>query len=618
MYKSIITFLTVFLVSCGWWDENNQNPNLDMNNPAGIVLPGLSENSGTDIGLYALRVLDIQEAEIILPENSPVSLEQVGQTAIFTLFKEPYSGSVSEGNIDNALVITLKVLNIPNRTRIPFEIQGIDAADIETMVLNGASVPVSLAGYFDLGAQGAVGFANLVLIFKADQTTEGPETVTVRLQSSLMNASLSISTVINDTSTTPPPAIIPDPTYTLARSTLSADEGNLNSPVTISLTTTGVAAGTNIPYTITGISLGDIETMVVNGTPQLPSLNGNFTVNSQGYTTMVLIFKADQTTEGSETMILGLPTVSSTPTIAVTVNDTSTTPPIVVDTVAPLIALTSLNNFIENVSVTVFGIAADNVGISAVNFINRVNGVVVSQGTATLTSYGTNVSWIAVVGLAAGNNNIEFTAVDPSGRFATEILVLSGGYVTGQTSYEEEDTAVAQVNIEDIINPEAALDEPSRMVTTEGPGNPVEELRVQYQLRELGKNSDKIMDLSYLNIPPPPAEVHPCNQGTYINLHEINQDTKTLESYKGWWLLVTNGTNSKPYANDKVHLFWVKNISEMGLGGYDTKISIDNQDLQLGLSDTKLNLGWGIVPYVFARHTGTSYLPVSRNETCEV
>lgn len=616
MYKFILTFLTIFLVSCG--DKGNE-PNLNMRDPAGIILPGLSENSGTDISLYALNVLSIQEAEIILPENSPTTLEQVGQTAIFTLFKEPYSGAVSEGNIDNALVITLKVLNIPNRTRIPFEIQGISVNDIDTMVLNGASVPVSLAGYFDLGAQGAVGFANLVLIFKADQTTEGTETMTLRLQSSLMNASLSINAQINDTSTTPPPPLIPDPTYTLTRiPDGSVSEGNVASPITITLTTTGVASGTSIPYSITGISAFDIETMVINGNPVSPSLTGNFVVNSQGISTMVLIFRADQTTEGSETMILGLPTVPTTPTTSVTINDTSMTPPIVIDTVAPLIALTSLNNFIENVSVTVFGIAADNVGISSVNFINRINGVIVSQGTATLTSYGTNVSWIAVVGLGTGNNNIEFTAVDPSGRSATEIIVLSGGYVTGQTSYEEpEENMVAEISPEDIVNPEAALDEP-RMVRTSGPGNPMEDIRRQYQARELGKNSDKIIDLASLNIPQPPAEVHPCNQGTYIHLHEYGQDPKTFESYNGWWLLVATGTNSAPYSPDKVHFFWARNISEMGLGGYDTKISIDNQDLRLGSTDAKLNIGWAVVPYVFARHVGTAYLPVSRNEICEV
>lgn len=615
MYKFILTFLTVFLVSCGGDDKE---PNLNMRDPANIVLPGLSENTGTDIGLYALNVLSIQEAEIILPANSPTTLEQVGQTAIFTLFKEPYSGAVSEGNIDNALVVTLKVLNIPNRTRIPFEIQGIDVNDIDTMVLNGASVPVSLAGYFDLGAQGAVGFANLVLIFKADQTTEGTETMTLRLQSSLMNASLNISAQINDTSTTPPPPLVPDPTYTLTKTPdVSVNEGDLSSPVTITLNTTGVAAGTNIPYSITGISANDIETMVVNGVPRSPSLTGNFVVNSFGTTTMVLIFKADQTTEGSETMILGLPGVATAPTVSVTINDTSMTPPVVVDTVAPLIALTSLNNFVENVTVTVLGIAADNVGISSVNFVNRINGVIISQGSATLTSYGTNVSWSAVVGLGTGNNNIEFTAVDPSGRSATEIIVLSGGFVTGQTSYEEpEENMVAQISPEDIVNPEAALDEP-RMVLTRGPGNHMEDMRRMYQARELGKNTDKVIDLASLNIPEPPAEVHPCNQGVFVHLHEYGQDPRTFESYNGWWLLATNGTSTIPQRPNAIHFFWVQNLNNIGLGGYDTKINMDNQDLKLGSVDAKIDLGWAVVPYVFAPHVGTSFLPASRNEVCE-
>ncbi len=314
---------SLLLSSCGYIDDvfSRKQTTVD------TTIPTLSENPGADISLYALNVNE--KNEIVVPPGSSTTLQDIAQQSIFSLLRTPTVGTFSEGNIDNALVITLKVLNVPNRTRVPFEITGIGLNDIEAMVLNGASVPVALGGYFDLGAQGATGYANLVMIFKADQTTEGVETMTLRLLSALSNANISTTAQINDTSRTPSPPITPAPEYILRKiPNTSANEGNINTPTTITLTTIGVEQGSTVPWTITGISVEDIESMTVNGIPQTPSLGGSFIVGGQGATGMVLIFKADQTTEGSETMILGLPTVAGNPTISVTINDTSTTPPV--------------------------------------------------------------------------------------------------------------------------------------------------------------------------------------------------------------------------------------------------------------------------------------------------
>ncbi len=319
----------LLLSSCGYMEDlwNRKPTTTTTQPPIDTTVPVLSENPGADITQYALKV--DEKNEITVPVGSTVTLQEIEQRAIFSLMRTPSVGSFSEGNIDNALVITLKVLNVPNRTRVPFEITGIDATDIEAMVLNGASVPIALGGYFDLGAQGATGYANLVIIFKADQTTEGAETMNLRLISALSNANVNISAQINDTSRAPAPPITPQPEYILRKiPNTSANEGNVNRPTTIILTTVGVEEGSTVPWTITGISLDDIESMTVNGIPQTPALGGSFIVGGQGSAGMVLIFKADQTTEGSETMILGLPTVAGNPTISVTINDTSTTPPV--------------------------------------------------------------------------------------------------------------------------------------------------------------------------------------------------------------------------------------------------------------------------------------------------
>jgi hypothetical protein len=103
----------------------------------------------------------------------------------------------------------------------------------------------------------------------------------------------------------------PEPTYSIEKSVSSVDEG---ASVTFTLTTTNVANGTEVPYTITGISAADITS---------GSLTGNFTVNSNT-ATVTITATADQLTEGAETATLTLDNVADFD--SVTVNDTSLTP----------------------------------------------------------------------------------------------------------------------------------------------------------------------------------------------------------------------------------------------------------------------------------------------------
>jgi hypothetical protein len=103
----------------------------------------------------------------------------------------------------------------------------------------------------------------------------------------------------------------PEPTYSIEKSVSSVDEG---ASVTFTLTTTNVANGTEVPYTITGISAADITS---------GSLTGNFTVNNNT-ATVTITATADQLTEGAETATLTLDNVADFD--SVTVNDTSLTP----------------------------------------------------------------------------------------------------------------------------------------------------------------------------------------------------------------------------------------------------------------------------------------------------
>lgn len=327
-----MVMLSMFLSSCGYYEDFKDFRRAKRTGGGTVqvddsTVPVLSGNTDADVSKYTLKVGE--KNEIIIPPTSTVTLQQIEAQAIFSLLRNPSVGSFSEGNIDNVLVITLKALNVPNRTLIPFEMLGIDVDDIQAMILNGASVTPSIGGYFDLGAQGAPGYANLAIIFKADAKTEGTETVTLKLISALTNANATVSAVIDDTSVEAAPPVKPAPEYILRKIPNSnANEGNVNTPTTILLTTAGVETNSVVPWVITGIDVGDIESMTVNGIPQAPALGGSFIVGGQGSAGMVLIFKADQKTEGLETLVLGLPTVSGTPTISVTINDTSTTPPV--------------------------------------------------------------------------------------------------------------------------------------------------------------------------------------------------------------------------------------------------------------------------------------------------
>jgi len=101
------------------------------------------------------------------------------------------------------------------------------------------------------------------------------------------------------------------PTYALSRSSASVNEG---STFTITLTTTNVANGTLVPFTITGVESADIDDA---------SLTGNFTVVS-GTASIVFTATEDFLTEGTQTFTLTL-NLSGTD-IQVIINDTSLTP----------------------------------------------------------------------------------------------------------------------------------------------------------------------------------------------------------------------------------------------------------------------------------------------------
>ena len=88
-----------------------------------------------------------------------------------------------------------------------------------------------------------------------------------------------------------------------------------NDSIVVRLSTANVALGTQIPYTITGVSSADISDV---------PLNGVFTVDAIGQDSVTLVTSADRITEGAETVILTLDNIDPPVRAIFEIKDTST------------------------------------------------------------------------------------------------------------------------------------------------------------------------------------------------------------------------------------------------------------------------------------------------------
>jgi hypothetical protein len=128
------------------------------------------------------------------------------------------------------------------------------------------------------------------------------------------------------------------PTYSLSSNVSSVNEGG---SFTIALTTTNIANGTAIAYTVTGIEALDLTA---------GALTGNFTVNNNTATATFTV-RNDNLTEGTQTFRLQVNT-GSYPYIDITILDTSTA---VVTSYAITPAANNVNEDFNSLSITVSG-----------------------------------------------------------------------------------------------------------------------------------------------------------------------------------------------------------------------------------------------------------------------
>ena len=215
-------------------------------------------------------------ASILVNDKTPSYVLKAGGT------------SVNEGS---TATFTLITTNVASGTSVPYTISGISAADVAGGTLSGYAVVNSS------------GTAIISVALLNDLLTEGPETLTVTA------GGATASTVVNDTSTSAP-------TYVLNAGGTSVNEG---STATFTLTTTNVAPGTTLTYTITGLSSAD----VYDGTLLSGLLTRYATVDSSGKAIISFGLSNDFLTEGPETLTV----TAGGATASMVVIDTSTSPP---------------------------------------------------------------------------------------------------------------------------------------------------------------------------------------------------------------------------------------------------------------------------------------------------
>ena len=179
-----------------------------------------------------------------------------------------------------------------------------------------------------------------------------------------------LSSTISGTISTPPPS----PTYSVAN--VSTNEG---ASATASVTTTNVANGTTLYWTVTAPP-SDVSVT-----------SGSFTINANaGSFTIPAI--ADAATEGSEVYTISVRTGSTSGTVVasatLTINDTSTTPP--PDTTPDAFSFTdqsnvALSSTITSNAITVSGINAP-ASISVSGGTYSINGGAYTSASGTVTN----------------------------------------------------------------------------------------------------------------------------------------------------------------------------------------------------------------------------------------
>lgn len=277
------------------------------------IIRGITNDKTTD-GEKKFRIVlrEANAAGPVLAISNTITVLDTSQSPTYKI--TPNVLGVNEGE---SVRFTITTSDVQDGTIIYWRTipsTGLTEADFDDVILSGAVVISNNT-------------ATLTRTIRADYTAEGPESFAIELRSESLAGSVlatSVDIEITDTS------IVPD--YRLEVDQSFIDEG-----ATITFTITAVSAvpdNTLVPWAISGsgISLLDIS--------NLPQLTGNFNIINNTASLTVRI-KADEVTEGTETLYLSLTGPDRSEIIGVQIRDTSRTPGQIVEQVKFYITATS-------------------------------------------------------------------------------------------------------------------------------------------------------------------------------------------------------------------------------------------------------------------------------------
>lgn len=226
------------------------------------------------------------------------------------------------------------------------------------------------------------------------------------------------------------------PTYTITPSVTSVNEG---SSVTYTIQTANVPTGITLYWTNAGTTSANDFSDLVN--------SGSFVTNSSGIGTVTRTLRNDLTTEGSETIILQIRVTSITGTIVktastVTVNDTSTPPPLAAPVFTSLTLTPSTVNITETLTL---GYSVTGATSLSYTITNDADGSVIASSTSALLPSANvqfQVPWqvagaITARVTATGSGGTTTNSVGATVRVPTASVVLASDNPSDNTVVDE-------------------------------------------------------------------------------------------------------------------------------------------------------------------------------------
>lgn len=202
--------------------------------------------------------------------------------------------------------LLLQTTGLPTGALVQYTVSGISASRLTSGSATGSTT-------VDNNGQALINLGVL-----ANNHTDGPTTAAV----SVANGAATYSVLVNDTSTTPVAPV----TYSITGDH-TVNEGSTDY---LQIQTTGLASGSVINYTISGIEGSRVSAigyaLPTGFTPSSPvtSLNNYVTVNDSGHASISLQILNNNHTDGATTAVVSI--ANGAATYSVLVHDTSTTP----------------------------------------------------------------------------------------------------------------------------------------------------------------------------------------------------------------------------------------------------------------------------------------------------